>query len=396
MRTSSFIRNERGAIAVLFGLMLIPVVGMLGAALDYSRATNSKTDLQAALDATALAVARAPRQLTGDQLQAFAEEYFRANHGPAFGEDYELTTVRRDQGLVTISASGKVPTTLMGLLGIDVIDVAASTEVVWSIGRLEVALVLDNTGSMSQQGRMTALKQATQEFLDVLEEASYEPGLVKVSIVPFDVEVRPGTQFSQQSWLRWSSVFQQWLWNGCVHDRDMPHDVGNAAATSSATRYPAVTSCSSGSLATIQPLTEDFNVLRQKVTAMQPAGWTNITIGVVWGMATLSPWAPYTQAVPYGTPDVTKIMVVMTDGMNTRNRWTSTDTQIDARTRAACQSAKDTDIVVYTVRFMEGNEALLRDCASDPGMYYNVTNVSQLLPAFQDIGQRIMKLRLSS
>ena len=56
---------------------------------------------------------------------------------------------------------------------------------------------------------------------------------------------------------------------------------------------------------------------------MSPAGNTNITIGLAWGLTLLSTQAPFTEGEPYGTENLTKIMVLMTDGDNTENRWTS-------------------------------------------------------------------------
>jgi hypothetical protein len=51
---------------------------------------------------------------------------------------------------------------------------------------------------------------------------------------------------------------------------------------------------------------------------------------------------------------------------------------------------------MYVVRLMEGSGTLLQNCASSPGNYYNVENSSDLVPAFQAIGEKISQLRLSS
>jgi hypothetical protein len=99
--------------------------------------------------------------------------------------------------------------------------------------------------------------------------------------------------------------------------------------------------------------------------------------------------------VAWGTKDVSKIIVLMTDGDNTENRWTQTASSIDARTRLACQSVKDAGVTLYTVRLVEGNAALLRDCASRTDTFYDVENVADLVPAFQAIGEELTELRLS-
>jgi hypothetical protein len=132
------------------------------------------------------------------------------------------------------------------------------------------------------------------------------------------------------------------------------------------------------------------------VNALTPAGNTNITVGLAWGMTLLSSQEPFTEGVAPATKDVTKIIVLMTDGDNTENRWTSSASSINARTQLACQSAKTAKIEVYTIRLMEGNQTLLENCASNPSNYYNVENAADLVPVFQAIGERLSQLRISS
>ena len=112
-------------------------------------------------------------------------------------------------------------------------------------------------------------------------------------------------------------------------------------------------------------------------------------------MTILSSQEPFTEGVAPGTKDVTKIIVLMTDGDNTENRWTSTASAIDARTQLACQSAKDAKIVVYTIRLMEGNAHAVVELRVEPENYYDVENVADLVPAFQAIGERLSQLRIS-
>lgn len=409
MAIMSFLRNDRGVVALLFGLLLIPALGAAGAALDYSRASNAKTQLQAALDATALAVARAARDMDDEQLYAFAQNYLAANHSTSVNAQYQLTSVDRQDDAVIMTASGVVPTTVFAVLGIEDVPIGAHSEVSWNTGRVEIALVLDNTGSMSRQNRMAKLKEATHGLLDILEMQAIHTDDVRISVVPFDMHVNVGTSYLGASWLK--PIEEQGpgeqgqghahghgasnsTWQGCIEDRDHPHDVNATPATSAQTLYPAV-ECNSSSLATILPLTSEFTSLREKVDEMSPAGWTNITIGTVWGLNTLTPHEPFTQAVPSGTSDTVKIMIVMTDGENTKNRWNSASAQIDVRTRMACDSVKNTEILLYVVRFMEGDQSLLRDCASSPDMFFDVQRLDQLKPAFEAIAAQISRIRLT-
>jgi hypothetical protein len=133
---------------------------------------------------------------------------------------------------------------------------------------------------------------------------------------------------------------------------------------------------------------------------------------MAWGVTMLSPGAPLTQGTAWGTKDVSKVIVLMTDGENCNNRWISLSAtqcdswsyksqrdKIDARTEIACDNAKAKGIIVYTVRLLDGNESLLKDCATDSSSneyYYDVEDVDDLVPAFEAIGDRLTKLHLSA
>ena len=306
--------------------------------------------------------------------------------------NFEVTSAVPTSGTLTISAKGSIAAGLTTVAGYETLEQSVTSQAAWGTGKLEVAMVLDSTGSMAQYNRMVELKKAAKAMLDELELS--EEGLVKIAIVPFDVNVRVANSYKTASWFK-SDWWISWFWNGCLADRDQSNDVSDAAVThSAATKYPGAL-CGSNNLKTIQPLTDDFTVLNDKVDSLAPAGNTNITIGMAWGMTILSSQEPFTEGVAPGTKDVTKAIVLMTDGDNTANRWTSTASQIDARTQLACQSAKNAKIVVYTIRLMEGNGTLLSNCATSTEHYYNVENVADLVPAFQAIGERLSQLRIS-
>jgi Flp pilus assembly protein TadG len=374
----------------MFALSSTALLMLTGVAVDLSRAVRAEADLQNAADSAVLAIARDVEATTTiDWIKTHAAQRMSAMLPETY--DFEIVSAARTGSIVTIDAVGSMPTGISAALGVSRIDQKVTSEALWGTGKLEVALVLDNTGSMGQLNRMTELKKAANALLAELEAA--EPGLVKVAIVPFDVNVRVPSSYKTASWFK-ADWWTSWFWKGCLTDRDQPNDVSDVAVTSTATKYPGAI-CSKDSLATILPLTSNFTDLYSKVTAMTPAGNTNITIGLAWGLTTLSPQEPYTQGVAWGTKDVSKIIVLMTDGDNTENRWTQTASSIDARTRLACQSVKDAGVTLYTVRLVEGNAALLRDCASRTDTFYDVENVADLVPAFQAIGEELTELRLS-
>ena len=107
------------------------------------------------------------------------------------------------------------------------------------------------------------------------------------------------------------------------------------------------------------PLTDVFDStgftdLNNKIDAMTPAGNTNTTIGLVWGWHSLTSNLPLTQgATP--APDLDKVIIMLTDGDNTEDRWSTTGSQIDARMQMACDNVKAANIKIYTVRVINGN-----------------------------------------
>jgi hypothetical protein len=146
----------------------------------------------------------------------------------------------------------------------------------------------------------------------------------------------------------------------------------------------------------------DQTTLHGKINAMQAVGNTNVTIGLVWGWHLLSSTALFTEGATYGTADLQKYIILLTDGDNTENRFSRTESSINARTTAACNNIKafkDANgkpyIKIYTIRVINGNAALLQGCATDPSMYYDVQNASELTVVFNAIGSEISNLRLS-
>jgi len=84
------------------------------------------------------------------------------------------------------------------------IHIASSATIAWGNTRLRLALVLDNTGSMANNGKMSALKIATENLLTQLQNATVNNGDVYVSIVPFVKDVNAGSANYNASWIDWA------------------------------------------------------------------------------------------------------------------------------------------------------------------------------------------------
>ena len=186
-----FCRARGGNVAITFAFATIPVIGLVGAGFDFSHANAIKADVQSALDSTALMLSKDAATMSSGDLQTkalaiFSALFNKANEATIDSVSASYTTTPGSQ--LVVSGSVDVPTTFLHVLGpssMQTITVTGTSTAKWGSKRLRVALVLDNTGSMADAGKMTALQSATQSLLNQLKNAVNTNGDVYVSIVPF-------------------------------------------------------------------------------------------------------------------------------------------------------------------------------------------------------------------
>lgn len=396
----SFLSDRRGNIAILFGLTIIPVFGVMGVALDYSFANADRTRVQASLDNTALTLSKM-MPLTSDQLNEKAWKIFTANLG--------TTDLSYDQSDLTIapSSNGKLDiafksiytlktASVLTTLGLSpTLVVGARTQVQWGNTRLRIALALDNTGSMTDDGKMDALKTATKNLIKQMQDTSKTDGDIYISIVPFSKDVNVGATNYTEDWIDWTNwdknngsctvsgednqsdceathtvgtcskpeytskwkcennggewtkitVNGVWTpkdhskWNGCVTDRGTDSNPGTDAGYDQNVDLPIAGDAStqwpaeqfSSCTLEVNGLTYDWDSLNTLVDDMKSVGNTNTPIGLVWGWQSLVGGGPLT--APAEDPDYaySKTIILMSDGENTQNRWTRSASSIDGR-----------------------------------------------------------------
>jgi Flp pilus assembly protein TadG len=484
------LHDRAAGVAPLLGLCIIPLVGAVGAAVDYSRAASVRTSMQMALDSTALMLSKEAQGLNTAQLGSKATAYFNALFQRPEANNVQITQEFSSPALSTfslkITGTTTVPTVFWRVLGTDHVDITAAGEVLWGIKKLNLALALDNTGSMSSNNKMTELKKAAHTLLTTLKNAEKTPGDIKISIIPFATDVNAGTGNVDAPWIDWTdweappansmppanvgpgsncpwsnssdgfrcttgpangssntntipssgtykgyicpsinsntnssnngayyngcynstnctgsgatlSCQHAWVpnahstWNGCVYDRDQNSDVFNTATGSANYRAHQTSFCPTSMI----PLSTDWTALNSKIDAMTPNGNTNVTIGLQMAWQSLSPVAPFNALAP--SPDLDKVIILLTDGDNTQDRWypQSQSSLIDARTEKVCTNAKADNIKIYTIRVINGNASLLKACATKPDMYYEVAQASQLNSVFTAIAQNLANLRIA-
>jgi hypothetical protein len=355
----------------------------------------------------------------------------------------DTLTVNPQRTAVTITAHAEYDTLLVGTNMVSVlrkignnntqatdkVTLSVSSQASWGNTRLRLALALDNTGSMSSSNKMTALKNASHRLLSQLQSSIINTGDVYVSIIPFSKDVNVGATNFNANWLRWDlwedtngscshSTRSQpnntktqcqgngWTWTpdnhntwtGCVTDRDQNYDTNATApvAGTQATLFPAEQF--SGCPVQMMALTYDFTALNAKIDAMTPTGNTNQTIGLQWAFQSLVANSPL--AVPAKSPDYQykEAIILMTDGLNTQNRWSSSQSSIDNRTSLACTNAKNAGIIVYTVQVNTNGDptsTMLRDCATETSKFFILTDPNQLVSTFDQIAIELSQLRLA-
>lgn len=392
-----FRRDERGNVAMIFGLSLIPILFVVGAAVDYSRGAAEREKLIQALDATGLALAHDARTATNAELQAKANQVFASMYLSREVSGVPTITVHRANEKLTLGVAAAVPTSIMHLAGTPTMPIHAASVVDYATKKLEIALVLDNTGSMGGMGKMPALKAAATNFVDQLAATNPNLGDIRVSMIPFATQVRVSPTLAGAPWLQMNGLTSA-TWNGCIADRDMNWDVN----ADSGALYPAV-NCAAGTMTPLMALTDisvlaDRTALKTRINAMAPGGNTNLTVGLAWGLSSLTRGSQLPGAAAFGQANVEKFVVLLTDGDNTQNRFTSAGWAIDDRTRQACDAVKDPAkrIRIFSIRVIAGNQALLRSCASNATYYFEASDASQIQPAFDAILRTITRIHLAS
>jgi Flp pilus assembly protein TadG len=449
-RARRFARAEGGNIAIIFALATLPLAGFAGAAIDYSRANAVKAALQTALDSTALMLSKEATTDTSSQLQTNATKYFNANFSSEGIKASSVTVTpvysSSTPSQITVNGTVNVPTNFVGLLGVKYITLNESSTAAWGSTRLRVALVLDNTGSMADAGKITALKSATKNLLAMLKSAAGTNGDVYVSIIPFskDVNVGPcGSNCTNETWIDWDdwdaangswqnttscsgtskrgrsrcSSTQTWVpaahttWNGCITDRDQSYDQTITAAN------PADASLPAGQASTLFPaeqygqcplammgLSYDWTSMNSLVDQMYPNGNTNQPIGLVWGWQSLVGGGPLTAPAMDSNYKYQQIIILLSDGLNTADRWYQAQTPVDNRMvqtgngSGTCANIKAAGITIYTIQVNTGGDptsTLLQSCASDTSKFWMLTSASQINTTFNTIGTNLTQLRVA-
>jgi Flp pilus assembly protein TadG len=523
-------RDERANTAIIFAYALLPIAMMAGAAVDLRQSYNSRAYLQDSADAAVLAAAKAYYGATGKTAaerlqiaQTAAGSYMSQavdRRAKAVQSPEWSLTLDTTKGEFVFRADAKAPAAFGGLFGIDAVDIGVESAALSGDRRVEVALVLDSTGSMAGS-KMTELKKAATNFVNTMESAAAnhpKNDAVKIALVPYNATVRIGAKYDTAKWMdlegrssihyenlslvrpgeslpdasriqrgvelptRFTLLKRMGGWGGCVESRPAPYDAETTApdpskpdtlyvpyfypdepdartSTNGApsgerinsylpdgvppdangdwfkrqqnyTKYLAAPTFGAGKgpnvgcfVAPVVRLTDRFSDVRSGVKAMQPDGFTNVFMGLTWGWNAVADQAPFADGAGADEDDVTKIIILMTDGLNTyryANNPNRSDYNalgfitkkrigigdgseaqrqkaMDARLAKLCEEVKAKKAVLYTIRVEvnDGDTKLMKACASTPDHFHDVRDAAQLTQVFDDIARQILQIRLS-
>jgi hypothetical protein len=300
---------------------------------------------------------------------------------------------------------------------------------------IEVAMMLDITGSMAGQ-KLQDLQDSASDLINIVVWDDQSTYTSKVALIPFSEDIRlPTTTALNQA--RGTSLptskkvsTTTYYLSDCVVERTGnqkytdatpgtgQYVMGHYTTTSTGSGSSKKGVCTIPAGAEVMPLTSDKTALLSKVAGLTAAGGTAGHLGTAWAWYTLSPnWSslwPASTPAAYGTPKLQKIAVLMTDGeYNTQydsngvsvnqNNYPSCSAAANGcsttQARALCTAMKAKGITVYTVGFQVGSNQTavdtLTQCATDPSMFYNAADGTQLRQAFRDIALKLSSLYLS-
>ena len=246
-------RDVAANYAITFALLSSALVVAGGGTIDMMRFLEARSRLSDAVDATALLVAT--RYKNGETPATELSTLARDILAKTYVDDHAtLTDVVATPGTasLTLTASAGLETFFLQIAGIRTMSSSASSSVAWSTTSIEIALVLDTTGSMADADKIGQMKSAAASMVDSVFAKAGGSATVRFSVVPFSHFVNVGSTYATATWIDQggaarSSYYDTYFsshidrlavytalgktWKGCVETRPAPWDVDDTAPT---------------------------------------------------------------------------------------------------------------------------------------------------------------------
>ena len=336
-RAARFAGQEDGALVVMTLFLIVCMLLAVGVGIDTMRYEVQRTKIQNTADRAVLAAASLNQD--GDPEEVVNDYFARAGLDPSLVNVQITPTI----GGKTVSASTDVSvrSLFLKLVGKPQLTGLAGSTASETVTDLEVALVLDNSGSMNSNNRLNLLKSAAKQFVDDVVRDDTGQGTVAISIVPFATQVNAGPVLTSHY-----NVSGEHAYSNCVTFEDEAFDQAALESTTPLRRTAHIdvfyysnvilnnrVVCPWDASREITTWSKDKTALKDKIDAMWAGGNTSIDVGTRWGLALLDPSSRglltdliNTGAADYGLsgmpfdytrPNTKKYLVVMSDGQNT-------------------------------------------------------------------------------
>jgi Flp pilus assembly protein TadG len=431
---ADFAHNREGSVAIIFGLSCIVLFGLIGLATDTSRYYNYTAQMQSALDAATLAGAKIlPDPNTNDNdikavIEANFNQFMTTAGINAKSVDASNITVDRSTNTIVTQGKATLPAMFASILtGNKTQSINLTSKVVYDRKTVELAMVLDITGSMNTGSKLADMKAAAKDVIDELFNASLDENSVRIALAPYSAAVNAGDLAASvtapvpvpvnQCSTKPKKGYPCQDAAGVAIDTCVIERQGANAATAAAPVgtdvLPVVPTTPYGNYtcpdATVVPLSgkSDRDTIKAILDSYVATGSTAGHIGTAWGSYLLSPaWSGVLGTgapAAYGNAD--KSMIIMTDGVfNTSyltGGSTAATTQADesyAQFDALCNQIKADGIRIFTVGFaLNDARALteLSNCASDPTTFFDAKTGDDLKKSFHSIAKKLNTLRVA-
>ena len=194
-------RDIGGQVAILFALSIIPIVAVAGFAIDFQQTVKRKAKVQLVMDSAVLAAARVKQTGANDTQVKLAVQQFLSAQIDSLGGlncDPAVVNVASNSEEIDATILCEQDTALMQVIGRDDMPFRVTSGSDYGIDKVDVAFMFDISGSMNSSSRLTNLKAAANEAIDVLLPQNAPPDLIentRLSMMSYNAMVNAGDHF---------------------------------------------------------------------------------------------------------------------------------------------------------------------------------------------------------
>ena len=431
-RLTTWKENREGNVAIILAIAIIPILALIGIAIDLQNTNRSRQFVQYSLDNAVIAGSRAMQSgKSKAEINAYINDFvdgvLKAKNYSASCKPVEVTYSKGSQDInATIKCQQE--TTLTELIGYQYLDFTVTSGSTYGIGNVDVAMVFDVSGSMGWSGKMSALKDAAQDAVDILlpTGATADMGDVRISMVSYSYMMDAGPFFRKVTneypvrtytekyckryrrgeCRKWKTQTKT-VNSTCVIERTGSEAFTDADPGPNAWIKPALDSATADRPTCNPipplPLTDNRSALKNYINNLYPNGGTAGHIGIAWGWYTIAPnwsivWPAASNPLGYKEPDSAKAMIVMTDGeFNQEYNYSEGNGDSFAQAKILCDKVKDEGVRIYTVAFQapKAGQKVLEYCASGTEFAFKADSANELKDAYAKIATSISDLRIT-